>query len=63
MECEIVKKEFPNIKFEECCISCHEDSDMGYGDDLWFVDPNGKDRNVCCALYRSFEKVKNESNK
>ncbi len=55
MDCDKVRKEFPNIKFEPCCESCHEDEDMGYGEDLWFEDFNGKDRNVCCAVGRGFE--------
>jgi len=52
MECEKVKKEFPEVKFEPCCESCHEDDEMGYGNDLWF-EVNGIDRNICCAIYRS----------
>lgn len=55
MECEEVKKEFPEIVFQECCISCHEDSDEGYGEDLWFLDPNGKMRHVCCRIGEGLE--------
>ena len=57
MECDEIRKEFPNIIFEECCISCHDDSETGYVEDLWFEDPNGKDRHCCCAIYRSFNKA------
>ena len=56
MECELVKTEFPQYSYESCCLSCHEDDELGYGDDLWFEDPNGEDRHVCCAIYRSWEK-------
>lgn len=50
--CEEVKKEHPEIKFESCCQSCHEDDDMGFGEDLWF-EINGINRHVCCAINRS----------
>jgi len=56
MECEDVRKEFPDIKFEPCCDSCHEDEEMGHGYDLW-LQINGKDRHVCCAIMRSFDNV------
>lgn len=55
MECENIKIEFPNYKYKSCCESCHEDDEMGYGEDLWFDDPNGKDRNVCCAIHRAWK--------
>jgi hypothetical protein len=55
MECEKVKEENKDIEFESCCESCHEDSNTGYGEDLWF-EINGKDRNVCCAIIISIEK-------
>jgi hypothetical protein len=54
MECEKVKEENKDIEFESCCESCHEDSNTGYGEDLWF-EINGKDRNVCCAIIISIE--------
>jgi hypothetical protein len=52
MECEEVKKEHPEINFYSCCESCHEDDDMGFGEDLWF-EIDGTDRHVCCAVNRS----------
>lgn len=54
MECDKLKTEYPDILFEECCESCHQDDEMGWGEDLWF-EIDGKDRNVCCAIYRAFE--------
>ena len=50
MECDKVKKEFPNLEFVSCCLSCHEDADTGYGEDLWWTDTNDKERHVCCAI-------------
>jgi hypothetical protein len=55
MECEQVKKQYPEVEYEPCCISCHEDEDMGYGEDLWF-EIGWEDRHVCCAISRSFLK-------
>jgi hypothetical protein len=52
MECEEVRKEHPLEYIEPCCISCHEDADEGYGEDLWFLDENGKLRFVCCSVGR-----------
>lgn len=54
MECEEVKKENPDVKVT-CCVSCHDDEDMGFGYDLWFVI-NGQERHVCCAVSRAFDK-------
>lgn len=54
MECNKVKEENPDIKFEFCCESCHEDDELGYGEDLWF-EINGEARNVCCAIARAFK--------
>ena len=54
MECDKLREEYPYIHFEDCCESCHEDSATGYGEDLWF-DIEGKLRNVCCAVYNSYE--------
>jgi len=58
VECDKVRAEFPHIKIESCCESCHEDEDLGYGEDLWF-NLNGeydKEYNVCCAVANSFKK-------
>ena len=55
MECEKVRQEFPDIKFEPCCESCHEDEDMGFGEDLWYLDKWNKLRNICCAMARGFD--------
>jgi hypothetical protein len=55
MECEKVKSQFPEVQFEPCCISCHDDIDTGNGSDLWF-EIGGEDRNVCCAVERSIRK-------
>ncbi len=60
MECDKLRKEFPDFEFEPCCISCHEDDDTGHGFDLWFEDPDHRDRNVCCAIYRGLEEIKLE---
>ena len=57
MECDKVRNEFLPIRFEPCCDSCHEDEAMGDFQDLWFKDPNGVDRHVCCAIGRGFEKL------
>jgi hypothetical protein len=57
MECEEVRKEYKNKEIEPCCLSCHEDDDMGYGNDLWF-EIDGKERHVCCAISRSFNIAK-----
>lgn len=61
MECEKVKSEYPEYKFEECCPSCHEDEDMGHGHDLWFIDPKGEDRHTCCAIGRGLDDLSNSS--
>jgi hypothetical protein len=53
MECDVVRSEHPTKVIENCCPSCHEDDDMGFGYDLWCVI-DGKDRHVCCAVSRSF---------
>jgi len=58
MECNKVKEQFKEVTYESCCESCHDDDDNGYGDDLWF-EINGEDRNVCCAIGRSFTEWKN----
>ena len=55
MECDDVKNEFPAFQFEPCCQSCHEDSEEGFGEDLYFLDPNGNMRHVCCAIGRGLE--------
>lgn len=55
MECKEIKKKYPEIEFEPCCISCHEDYDTGYGSDLWFKI-GGEEVHVCCAVERSFIK-------
>ena len=55
MECDTVRKDFPDIKFPPCCGACHEDTDMGYGEDLWFVDRDGMSRHVCCAVGNELE--------
>ena len=53
MECKKVRKEYPNVKIEPCCPLCHEENIMGVGKDLWYrID--GRLRNVCCAVMRSF---------
>lgn len=52
MECDKVRKEFPTIKFESCCEYCHKKDDNGYSYDLWFLAPDGKMKNVCCAIGR-----------
>jgi len=62
MECKNIRKEFPKIEFEPCCESCHEDESMGYGNDLWFEDSNGKKRHMCCAMHRGFKKKNGEIN-
>jgi hypothetical protein len=55
MECEEAK-----ITFEiecNCCESCHEDDDTGYGNDLWFKIPGSeRDWNICCAVERAIIK-------
>lgn len=56
MECEQVKKEFTMFDYKSCCESCHQDDEMGFGEDLWFEDPNGTDRNVCCSIYRTWNR-------
>jgi hypothetical protein len=63
MECDRVKKQFSKINFEPCCESCHEDSDMGYGEDLWFLDINGNMRHVCCSIGRELEGYKHGPNR
>jgi hypothetical protein len=57
MECDKVRKLFSDIKFEQCCESCHEDDDRGYGDDLWFLAPDGKIYHVCCAVSRGLKET------
>lgn len=54
MECEQVKKEFPEIHFPPCCDSCHDDEGNGFGEDLWF-EINGEDRHVCCVIMNAIE--------
>jgi hypothetical protein len=54
MKCEEFKKE-KEIEFN-CCQSCHEDEDMGFGDDLWFEIPYDKDWNICCAAEQAWKK-------
>lgn len=55
MECDKVRAEFPHIHFRPCCESCHEDSNMGAGNDLWF-EIGGEERNVCCAVINSIQR-------
>lgn len=55
MECDKVKAQYPEVIYEPCCESCHEDSNIGHGDDLWF-EIGGESRNVCCAVERSFKR-------
>lgn len=62
MECPKVRKQFPEIHFPPCCESCHEDEEMGYGDDLWF-EIGDEDRHVCCAIMNAFVKHRREMNK
>lgn len=59
MECEKVKKQYPAIKYELCCQSCHEDDDTGFGNDLWF-EIGGEERHVCCAVSMSFKRWREE---
>lgn len=51
MECEQVRKELNIPTTPECCESCHEDFENGYGDDLTF-EINGVHRFICCSLRR-----------
>jgi hypothetical protein len=60
MECDKVRAEHSDKKFSPCCESCHEDDDMGYGNDLWVVI-DGKDRHVCCAINRAFDRDREEA--
>lgn len=55
MECEEFQLRY-DIR-AECCESCHEDEDMGFGDDLWFR-VEGKDWHVCCKMINTYEKEK-----
>jgi hypothetical protein len=60
VECANIRKEFPETKFEPCCVSCHEDEEEGFGSDLWF-NVDGKDRHICCAMIKILDgKVKAE---
>lgn len=55
MDCETVK-ELYNMHVR-CCMSCHEDVDIGYGEDLYFK--LGIDfYHVCCAVANSFDRKK-----
>lgn len=61
MKCEEIKKKY-NLQ-SDCCESCHEDDDMGYGEDLWF-EIEGKDWHICCATYKAYEsRLAKEANK
>lgn len=62
MECEKVKEQFPEIQFEICCITCHEEDDTGYGNDLWFMIGD-EERHVCCAVEWSFNKHREKLDK
>jgi len=55
MDCDKVRKLFLEIEFESCCLSCHEDADIGFGDDLWFLAPDGNTYFVCCSIGRGLE--------
>jgi len=55
MECEQVRREHAEKPIGPCCVSCHEDAEMGYGQDLW-GEIDGKDRHVCCAVLRAFSR-------
>jgi len=54
MTCEQFKKQF-GLSFD-CCTSCHEDDDMGYGNDLWFETLDLMEWHICCAAARAYDK-------
>ena len=54
MECQKFLEKY-NL-FSNCCTSCHEDDDMGYGEDLWFDIPDDRDWHICCEVYRAYIK-------
>ena len=55
MDCEKVKQLFPEINFGNCCESCHEDVEEGWGEDLFFLAPDGNLYFVCCNIGRKLE--------
>jgi hypothetical protein len=59
MECDEVRKEFPEIHFPACCESCHEDEAIGHGYDLW-LEIGGDDRHVCCSIMNGMERHRKE---
>jgi hypothetical protein len=55
MECNEFRKKY-NIK-RECCGSCHDDDESGFGEDLWF-EVEGRDWNICCYLRNAYDEQK-----
>jgi hypothetical protein len=61
MECEEAKQVF-EIQVN-CCISCHEDDEMGYGNDLWFqLEGSEREWHICCAVERAIRKIDAKNN-
>lgn len=48
--CAAARSRFAVPSDVQCCMSCHEDFDMGYSDFLEARDPEGGYYLICCAL-------------
>jgi hypothetical protein len=53
LNCEEIKEKFELII--DCCISCHEDFDMGY-DYYCTIFIDDKEYLVCCAVHNQYLK-------
>ena len=56
MECEEAKRVF-QLKCN-CCVSCHEDEEMGHGNDLYFsIEGSEREWHICCEVERAIRSI------